>query len=77
MTPITIRYHAYRQYLVLVGTALCIIGNIGASFATNTEVMIVCQGVLYGLGFLIISYCSFSMLNEWFVHRRGLAYGIL
>lgn len=34
-------------------------------------------GVLYGLGFLILYYPVLSMLNEWFVKRKGLAFGIL
>ncbi|KAH7370445.1 major facilitator superfamily domain-containing protein [Rhexocercosporidium sp. MPI-PUGE-AT-0058] len=76
MTPITIRYHAYRRHMVIFGASLCVLGNIGASFGTQLWVMVVCQGVLYGIGFLIVSYATFSMLNEWFVKKRGLAYGI-
>jgi ABC-type uncharacterized transport system permease subunit len=77
MTPVTIRLHRYRQYLVLFGSGLCIAGNVGGSFTSDARVLIFCQGVLYGTGFLIISYCTFSMLNEWFVKRRGFAYGVL
>lgn len=77
MAPITIKLCRYRQHMVLFGTVLCITANIGASFCTDILVLVLCQGVLYGIGFLIISYCTFSMLNEWFVERRGLAYGIL
>lgn len=32
---------------------------------------------MYGVGFLILYYAVLSMLNEWFVERRGLAYGVL
>ena len=77
MTPLTIRYHAYRRQMVVFGASLCVLGNIGASFGTQLWVTVVCQGVIYGIGFLIISYATFSMLNEWFVEKRGLAYGIL
>jgi MFS family permease len=77
MTPITIKLHCYRRHLIIFGASLCVIGNLGASFSTNIWALIFSQGVLYGIGFLIISYCEFSMLNEWFIERRGLAYGIL
>ncbi|PVH83628.1 MFS general substrate transporter [Cadophora sp. DSE1049] len=77
MTPLTIRYHVYRRQMVVFGASLCVLGNIGASFGTQLWVMVICQGVIYGVGFLIISYATFSMLNEWFIKKRGLAYGIL
>ena len=77
MTPVTICLHPYRQHLVFIGAAACVVGNIGASFAANVWMLVLCQGVIYGIGFLIISYSVFSMLNEWFIRRRGLAYGIL
>ncbi|KAH6718038.1 major facilitator superfamily domain-containing protein [Leptodontidium sp. MPI-SDFR-AT-0119] len=77
MAPLTIRYHAYRRHMVIFGASLCVLGNIGASFGTQLWIIVVCQGVIYGVGFLIISYATFSMLNEWFIKKRGLAYGIL
>ncbi|KAL2066173.1 hypothetical protein VTL71DRAFT_2244 [Oculimacula yallundae] len=77
MTPLTIRYHAYRRHMVIFGALLCVLANVGASFGTHISVMVICQGVIYGIGFLIVSYAEFSMLNEWFVKKRGLAYGVL
>ncbi|KAH7417975.1 major facilitator superfamily domain-containing protein [Cadophora sp. MPI-SDFR-AT-0126] len=77
MTPLAIRYHPYRRHMVVFGASLCVLGNIGASFGTQLWVLVICQGVIYGVGFLIISYATFSMLNEWFIKKRGLAYGIL
>jgi hypothetical protein len=48
-----------------------------ASFATQVWHIIVTQGALYGLGFLLLYYPLLSILNEWFVANRGLAYGFL
>lgn len=76
MTPLTLRFHKYRRQLVGFGVGLCIIGTLAASWATKVWQLILCQGILYGTGFLIVSYVVFSQLNEWFVERRGLAYGI-
>lgn len=35
------------------------------------------QGVMYGVGFVIFYYPILSMVNDYWVARRGLAYGIL
>lgn len=47
------------------------------SFASTLEVLILTQGVAYGLGFLIFYYPILSMVNEYWVARRGMAYGVL
>lgn len=39
--------------------------------------LILTQGVAYGLGFLIFYYPILSMVNEYWVARRGMAYGVL
>jgi predicted MFS family arabinose efflux permease len=40
-------------------------------------VLILTQGVAYGLGFLVFYYPILSMVNEYWITRRGMAYGIL
>jgi Cu2+-exporting ATPase len=47
------------------------------SFASTLEVLILTQGVAYGLGFLIFYYPILSMVNEYWIARRGMAYGVL
>jgi MFS family permease len=59
------------------GWIACIASLIAASFATKVWHLIVTQGIAYGVGFLVLYYALLSMLNEWFVQRRGLAYGVL
>lgn len=39
--------------------------------------LILTQGVAYGLGFLIFYYPILSMVNEYWIARRGMAYGVL
>ena len=39
--------------------------------------LILTQGVAYGLGFLVFYYPILSMVNEYWITRRGMAYGIL
>ncbi|KAF4964215.1 hypothetical protein FSARC_7849 [Fusarium sarcochroum] len=76
-TPMVKRFHRWQRHMVLVGTVICILSLLGASFANSVNVLIVTQGVLYGLGFLLLYFPLLSMLNEWFVHRRGFAYAIV
>jgi predicted MFS family arabinose efflux permease len=35
------------------------------------------QGVMYGVGFLIFYYPILSFVNEFWIERRGMAYGLL
>lgn len=56
---------------------ICILGLVAGSFASDLGVLILTQGVAYGLGFLIFYYPILSMVNEYWITRRGMAYGIL
>jgi MFS family permease len=63
--------------MIWTGWVICIVSLVAASFSKTAWQLIVTQGLGYGVGFLILYYSVLSMLNEWFVERRGLAYGIL
>jgi predicted MFS family arabinose efflux permease len=56
---------------------LCLGGLAAGSFATTLSVLIFTQGVMYGVGFLIFYYPILSFVNEFWIERRGMAYGIL
>lgn len=60
-----------------VSGSICIIGLVLGSFASTLEVLILTQGVAYGIGFLIFYYPILSMVNEYWIARRGMAYGVL
>ncbi|CCF33631.1 monocarboxylate transporter [Colletotrichum higginsianum] len=75
--PLVKRFHLYQRHMVVVGWALCVASLVGASFADSVPGLIATQGVLYGFGFLMLYFPVLRMLNEWFVARRGLAYGVL
>lgn len=63
--------------LTCLSGPLCITGLVLGSFASTLEVLILTQGVAYGLGFLVFYYPILSMVNEYWVARRGMAYGVL
>lgn len=56
---------------------LCISGIVGASFCSTVETLILTQGVAYGIGFVIFYYPILGMVNEFWIARRGMAYGLL
>jgi MFS family permease len=58
--------------LPLMATAL-----IAGSFANKVSHLVLTQGVLYAIGGSVIYYPTLVFLDEWFIKRKGLAYGIM
>ncbi|KAN0101995.1 MFS general substrate transporter [Hyaloscypha variabilis] len=77
VTPFIKRYSRYQRQMIWVGWPLCLGGLAAGSFATTLSVLIFTQGVMYGVGFLIFYYPILSFVNEFWIERRGMAYGIL
>ncbi|KAK2882582.1 hypothetical protein FQN49_000194 [Arthroderma sp. PD_2] len=75
--PLIRRFHTWRQFMVIAGSVLCVISLVWASFANSVPELIASQGALYGIGVLVVYAPLVSMLNEWFVERRGFAYGVV
>ncbi|KAI1751730.1 major facilitator superfamily domain-containing protein [Xylaria castorea] len=71
------KFKRWARWTPLLGLLTMSIALALSSFSTSTTHLILTQGILYGLGGGI-TYCPCIMyLNEWFVKRRGLAYGIM
>ncbi|KAI1427776.1 major facilitator superfamily domain-containing protein [Xylaria sp. FL1777] len=75
--PILQRYQRWWRQMVCIGWSICIAGLVLGSFASTLELLILTQGVAYGIGFLIFYYPILGMVNEYWITRRGMAYGIL
>ncbi|XPS71869.1 hypothetical protein M3J09_004043 [Ascochyta lentis] len=75
--PFIQRWRKYRTHMILVGWPLCIVALVAGSFADGLGTLILTQGVLYGVGFVIFYYPVLSMVDEYWVRRRGMAYGLL
>ena len=50
---------------------------LGASCARSTGELIATQGVLYALGGLVLYFPALSMVDEWFLARKSLAFGVI
>lgn len=52
------------------------ISLLAASYATSVAHLILTQGVLYGIGGSLLYNPFLFYLDEWFIRRKGMAYGI-
>ncbi|KAI1205872.1 MFS general substrate transporter [Annulohypoxylon truncatum] len=74
---LTKRFPKYQQHLIWIGWPVTIGGLVAASFSTSVGGLIGTQGVMYGVGFVILSYPIINMINEWWVARKGMAFGLI
>ena len=71
------RYPQIRRYSMLVGWTINVAAILGASFATKVSHLIFTQGVLYAIGGAMAHCPAIVFLDEWFVRRKGLAFGVM
>jgi MFS family permease len=74
---VTKRFPKYQRLQIWVGWPLCIFGLVAGSFANTVNGLIATQGVMYGVGFVTLTYPIISMIDEWWVARKGMAFGII
>lgn len=77
MTYLIRTFPKSQQFMIWFGWLLCIVALIGASFSNTVFGLVATQGALYSLGVTILYYPMMGMLNEWFILKRGLAFGIM
>ena len=70
-------YPHYRKACMITGLVISVLSLVGASFASNTSQLIATQGVLYAFGGIINYSPAFLYLDEWFVDRKGFAFGVV
>lgn len=77
-TPVMIRYPQYRRHLVWAGWLVCCVALVASSSAERELwQLVLSMGVAYSVGFSVLYYPMLNMLNDWWVERRGFAYGIV
>ncbi len=70
------KFPAYRKLCTIAGFIVSMASLLAASFANTVPGLLATQGVLYAIGGSIHYFPAFLYLDEWFVRRRGLAFGI-
>lgn len=71
------RWPRTRRPSSIIGLALVILALGMSSFADTVWQLIVTQGVLYGIGGSLLYNPMLFYLDEWFIRRKGLAFGVL
>lgn len=71
------RYPRFWTVSIIAGLAISTGALVAASFCQSLVGLALTQGALFGLGFLITCYPILTMLDEWWITRRGFAYGVL
>ncbi|KAI4861419.1 MFS general substrate transporter [Hypoxylon rubiginosum] len=70
-------FSRWARWTSFIGLFIMCLSLAMSSFSTNVSHLIATQGALYALGGSI-AYCPCILyMDEWFVQRKGLAYGIM
>lgn len=71
------RYPKPARYSTIFGLLIMCLALALSSFSTTVPHLLVTQGVFYAVGGSIAYASCIVYLEEWFVARRGLAFGIM
>ncbi|KJZ74354.1 hypothetical protein HIM_06360 [Hirsutella minnesotensis 3608] len=70
-------YPTFSRWSPVIGLLIMCLSLAASSFSQTPAHLIVTQGVLYALGGSI-SYCPCILyMDEWFIKRKGFAYGVM
>ncbi|KAI5461945.1 major facilitator superfamily domain-containing protein [Mariannaea sp. PMI_226] len=70
-------YPKQSRFSPIIGLFIMCVALALSSFSQNTTHLILTQGILYAVGGAI-SYCPCILyMDEWFIKRKGLAYGVM
>ena len=71
------RSAAYRQMLVIIGICIMTLALLLGSFATNPSQIFWTQGVLFGVGGIMLNFVHVCSISEWFETKRKIAMAII
>lgn len=66
-----------RRLSSILGLMITVSALLASSFATRVWHLILTQGMLYGIGGSLLYSPTMFYLDEWFIRRKGLAFGIM
>jgi MFS family permease len=71
------RFPKLRRPAIVVGLFIMCLSLGLSSFCRTVPQLILTQGILFGIGGAVTYSPVITFLDEWFVHRKGLAFGIM
>ncbi|KIV99376.1 uncharacterized protein PV09_08921 [Verruconis gallopava] len=76
-TALVKRFPKFQRHFIWAGWIVCIVALGAGSLATQLAGLVATQGLMYGLGFVTLYWPIVSMVNEWWVARKGFAFGLI
>lgn len=71
------KWPALRRWFTFAGLFIMCLGIGLSSLSTNVTQLILTQGIMYAIGGCV-AYCpTILFVNEWFIRRRGFAFGVM
>ncbi len=67
----------YRQTLVLIGITVMLLSLVLASYAQKAWQIVLTQGILYGIGGILLNFVHVSIFSEWFDKKQSQAMSII
>lgn len=71
------RFPSHRRFCAVAGLVIMTISLVSSSFATRVWHLILTQGILYAIGGSMLYTPAIIFLDEWFIARKGLAFGLM
>ncbi|KAI9814316.1 MAG: hypothetical protein M1826_002282 [Phylliscum demangeonii] len=67
----------FRRLLVIGGISIIALAMLLASYSNAAWQIVLTQGVLFGIGGIMLNFVHVSVFSEWFDKRKGQAMGII
>jgi len=74
---ILLAFPLWRRFCAPFGLLVLCASLVASSFATTVTQLLWTQGVLYAVGGCALYAPTVLYLDEWFVRKKGLAFGIM
>ncbi|KAK4935188.1 hypothetical protein LTR10_023719 [Elasticomyces elasticus] len=71
------RWPFFGRYSLWFGLPVVTLATFSSSFANNVSHLILTQGILYAIGACLLYYPIFMYIDEWFISRKGFAFGVM
>lgn len=71
------RWPFFGRYSLWFGLPVVVLGIFFSSFASNVSQLILTQGILYPVGACLLYFPIFMYIDEWFIRRKGFAFGVM
>lgn len=71
------RYPNRRRHCSVAGLVIIALALVISSFSTRVWHLILSQGVFYAIGGSMLYTPAIVFLDEWFILRKGFAFGVM